>query len=121
MTDNELILEIIDNAQKLKYIEFHYITSWAEFRHYSKLITSTKFIIRALKSSANKLFDSYCKDVIAGISAVNKLLAYSQLQDIITFYKKDLDTLRKMVNEYDEYLGNLGNLIGALLGERRDI
>ena len=120
MTDNELILEIITNAQELKYIECRYITSWREFRYYTKLITSTKFIIRALKSSANRLYKSYCKDVIAGVSDVNKLLAYSQLLDIIKFYIKDLETLRKMVNEYDEYLGN-GNFWYSFLGGERDL
>jgi hypothetical protein len=108
MTDTDakqLILDIITQAKENRAIDFHYIKSWHEFRYYSKLNRSTKLIVKTLRDSANNLFKDYCKDVISGISDVNKLLAYSQLQDIILFYKRDLDTLKQMLDEYDEYLG----------------
>jgi hypothetical protein len=73
-----------------------------------------------LEISAKSLFKEYCKDVIAGISDVNKLLAHSQILDIIAFYKNELNTLRQMIDDYDEYLGD-GHFWYSFLGGQRDI
>ena len=74
-----------------------------------------------MRTSANKLFKEYCKGVIAGISDVTKILAYEQMLDIIAFYEEELETIQSMVDDYDEYLNNFWNYIGALFGERRDV
>lgn len=117
----QLISDILNHAQEDKQFEFKYICSWAEFRHYSKIIKSTKFVIKTLKTSADKLFKEYCQDVIIGISDVNKLLAYSQLVDVICFYEADINTIKKMIDEYDNYLGDWGNFFNALLGGEREL
>lgn len=118
---NQLLLDIITQAQEGKSVEFRYITSWSEFIYYTRLSRSTKLVIKALSASADKVFKEYCKDVIAGISDINKLLAYSQLQDIIAFYNNDLAILKRMLDEYDDYLGNWGNFWHAFLGGEREL
>lgn len=124
MTESEakqLLSDILTHAQEDKQFEFQYIRSWAEFRHYYKIIKSTKFVIKTLKTSANKLFTEYCQDVIFGISDVNKLLAYSQLIDVIAFYEADINTIKQMLDEYDNYLGDWGNFLNAILGGEREL
>lgn len=125
MTDQEttlLIQDIINKAQEGRAFPFRTIRYWSEFRYFSRYAKSTKLIIQVLRSSANGLFKDYCKDVIAGISNITKLLAYEQMLDIIDFYKEDLKTFQAMLDDYDQYLGNFGNFIFALFGEeRRDV
>lgn len=124
MTDQEttlLIQEIIHKAEEGDSQQFKLIESWDEYMHYLKLIKSTKLVIKTLKVSANSLFKEYCRDVTSGISEIAKLLAYSQLLDIVAFYENDLSILRQMADEYDEYLGNFSNFWNSFLGGRRDI
>jgi hypothetical protein len=124
MTDQDttlLIQDIINKAQEGIAFPFRTIQYWEEFRYFQRYARSTKIIIRVLQTSANNLFKNYCRDVITGISDITKLLAYQQMLDIIDFYKEDLKTIQAMIDDYDEYLGNLRNFIFALLGERRCI
>lgn len=114
----QFVFNIINQAQEGKFIKFQYIGSWKEFIYYLRQKQSTKLIIKALKISAKKLFTDYCRNVIAGISDVNKLLAYTKMLDIIDFYKKDLDTLNQMLDDYDTYLGD-GHFLYSLFGGER--
>lgn len=116
----QLLLAILEKAQEGKSLQFQIITSWDDFKYYTHLAKSNKIIIKALKSSANNLFKEYCKDVIAGVSNVDKLLAYVQLRDFIRFYEKDFNTLKQMLDEYDEYLGQ-GHFWYSFLGGERDL
>ena len=121
MTDQEttqLIQAIINKAQEGKAQPYRTILYWSEFKYYRGLAKATKLVIKTLRLSAKKLFKSYCEDVIAGISDINKLLGYAQLLDIIDFYLGELETLEAMLTEYDEYLGE-GNFWYSLLGGRR--
>lgn len=123
MTDAEskqLVLEIIQKAQEGQSRQFQYILYWSDFAYYWRLYKSTRLLIKTLRTSASNLFKEYCQDVIAGISDVNKLLAYSQFLDIIAFYENELKTIRCMLDDYDSYLGE-GNFWYAFLGGQRDI
>ena len=123
MTNTEIhqfLLEVLEHVEKGESLEFRFITSWFEFDYYRRQAQSTKTLIKILESSSNRLFKDYCNDVIFGISHVNKLLAYSQLQDIIAFYQKDLDTINKMLDDYDDYLGQ-GHFWYSFFGGERDI
>lgn len=123
MTDQDttlLIQDIINRAQEGRAFPFRTIRYWSEFRYFQGYAKSTKVIIRILRVSANNLFKDYCQGVIAGISDITKLLAYEQMLDIVDFYEEELKTIKAMVDDYDEYLGNLWNFIGAIFGERRD-
>lgn len=116
----EFLLEILNNAAEGKSIEFRFITSWSEFRFYQRSIRATKLIIKTLEEAADSLFKTYCKEVPTGSADFTKLLAYSEIQDVIAFYAKDLDTLERMLTEYDEYLGQ-GNFWYSFLGGKRYI
>ena len=114
----ELLLNILEQAQEGKLTEFKFITTWNEFISYWKISKSTKLVIRALRSGAKKLFKDYCSDVASGSADVNKLLTFSQLQDTIAFYENDLSTIKRMLDEYDDYLGK-GNFWHSFLGGER--
>ena len=121
MTDSEsrqLLSDIINNAQEGIHFPFRPIVAWDEFRFVKMQARSIKLVIRTLKASAKSLFKEYCKDVIAGISDVTQLLAFSQLQDVTTFYETELNTVDRMLADYKEYLDD-GNLLYALLGGDR--
>ena len=123
MADTEstqLTKEIINKALEGRAQQFIQIQDWNEFTYYRRLSLSTKIIIRTLRQSANGLFKDYCRDVIDGISDVTKLLAYSQILDVVVFYENELTTIKKMLDDYDDYLGNFGNFVRALCGERRE-
>lgn len=125
MTEQEttlLIYEILNKALEGDTLPFNLITCWNEFLYYLRWSRSTKIVIKTLKTSANKLFKEYCKDVIAGISDITKLLAHTQLLEVIAFYENDLRTVQKMLDEYDDYLGDWGNFWRhVFLKESRDI
>jgi hypothetical protein len=124
MTDSEskqLLSDIIKKAQEGVHLPFRPIVAWDEFRFVGLQAKSTKLVIRTLKASAKNLFKEYCKDVIAGISEINKLLAYSELCDIIAFYEVELNIIQTMLDDYDKYLGDWGNFLNAILGGRRDL
>ena len=114
----QILEEILDYAENGEPIEFRLINSLADYR--SRLISykATKLVIKMLKQSSRQLFKTYCKDVTSGISDVTKLIAYSQLDDIILFYEQDLKTLDDMLNEYEDYLWH-GNIFYALTGGER--
>ncbi len=125
MTEQEttlLIYEILNKALEGDALPFKLITCWNEFLYYLRWSRSTKIVIKTLKTSANKLFKEYCQDVIAGISDITKLLAYKQLLDVTAFYENDLATVQKMLDEYDDYLGDWGNFWRhVFLRESRDL
>lgn len=116
----QLLLEILEQAEQKKFVEFRLIKSWSEFMFYRKSRTATKLIIKALDQSSRDLIKSYCKQVESGTSDVSWLLAYSELKDVIAFYEKDLETLQKMLDEYDNWLGQ-GHFFYSILGGERDI
>jgi hypothetical protein len=117
--EQQLLIEILNYAQEGKFIEFRLIRSWNEFIGYWQDSKATKLVIKALRIGAEDLFKSYCEDIVSGSTDVNKLLAFTQLQDVIAFYERDLDTLKRMLDEYDEYLGN--HFWYSFLGGERDI
>lgn len=125
MTEQEtslLIYELINKALEGDALPFKLITCWNEFLYYLRWRRSTKIVIKTLKTSTNKLFKEYCKDVIAGISDITKLLAYKQLLEITAFYENDLATVQKMLDEYDDYLDDWGNFWRhVFLRESRDL
>ena len=115
----QLILDIITKAQEGKAQPFRPILYWSEFIYYKGWVRSTKVVIKTLQVSADNLFKEYCKDVINGISEIVKLLAYSQLLDIVAFYENDLNTVQRMLDDYDTYLGE-GNFWYSFFGGRRE-
>lgn len=114
----ELLLKILNHAEEVKFTEFQFITSWREFRRYQRDLKSTKIILRALRVGSKYLFKTYCKEVRKGSADTDTLLAYSQMQDVIAFYEKDLAIMQRMLDEYDRYLGK-GHFWFSFLGGER--
>jgi hypothetical protein len=115
----QLLLDIIEQAKKSN-TPFTFITTWNEFRFCRQNFRATKLIIKTLEASKQKLFKSYCKDIADGSADVDKLLATKQLEDIIAYYKRELDVLERMLKDYDDYLGQ-GNFWYSFLGGERNL
>lgn len=113
-----LIADIINKALEGKAFPFRTILYWSEYWYFRRWSRSTTIVIKTLRASACSLFKKYCNEVIAGISDVTKLLAYNQLLEIIAFYENDLNTIRQMLDDYEDYL-NSGNFLEAFFGNRR--
>lgn len=116
----QIILEIIKQAQSCKPTKFHFITTIEECLGYYQHIDSTKVIIKVLKRASDKLFKNYCKNVSTGAACVEELIAFTEIREITDFYKTELATFSEMVDEYKDYL-RAGNFFRALMGEHRDI
>ena len=117
----EIINELIQQAEDKDYIEFKLITTWNEYWYYLQQERALKVVIKVLKACIKATFDSYCKEVPLGGADFNKLLACRHLEDVITFYEQDLQTVKKMNAEYDNHLGNWGNFVKEfILGYERE-
>jgi CRISPR/Cas system CSM-associated protein Csm2 small subunit len=116
----QLLFEIVNQAQNQKFTEFRLITSWVDFRLCRKNHLATRLIINMLKDSARNLFNAYCKDIKSGTQDLQQLLAYTEIREITAFYEKELETLKKMLDEYDDWLGQ-GHFWYSFLGGERDI
>ena len=120
MTDNyseQLLSAILDQAQS-EPSEFHFIGSWAEYRYYINLYKSTKLIIKILNKATKTVLNDYCTAVTSGVSDFTQLVAYAQLEDVVTFYKTELKTTYNMLYEYEEYLWS-GNFFYSFMGGNR--
>ena len=118
-TIQQLLLDIINQAQNNKPLEFHFIKTWREFIFYLKCSRGTRVVLRVLKAAANGLFKTYCKDIETGTTDVTKLFAYMELQDVISFYTAELETVKNMLEDYDCYLGSGYFWYSFLGGERQ--
>lgn len=121
MDDNfahQLTLEILNQAQERRFTQFRLLRNWQEYQMARQSVVTTELVIKVLRQSADKLFKQYCKAVITGISDINQLMAYSQLHEVMSFYKVELATFTDMVNEYAEYLRH-GNFLYAYTGGDR--
>lgn len=119
-TKEQIVAEIIERAERGQFTEFRFIKSFDEFLYLREEARITKLNIENLTDAADKLFKQYCKEVIEGTANVGNLLAYTEVMDIVDFYKIEVTTFERMLDEYKEYLCQ-GNFIRAFLGEERDI
>lgn len=116
----QLLIEIIEQAQNQKFTEFRLITTWADFRYWRKNTLATKLIIRMLEDASRNIFKDYCRTVESGTQDIQQLLAYTEIREITGFYNKELETMQKMIDEYDEWLGQ-GHFWYSFLGGERDV
>lgn len=114
----EMILKVIEHAETAQLSEFQLITTWAEYRKYKGKHKAFKLLANGLRKSSNRLFKRYCRAVTAGISNFTTLLAYQRLFTVMEFYKKEIETLTDMLDEYETYLFS-GNLLWAYIGFHR--
>jgi hypothetical protein len=121
MTNTEvqqMMLDIIKEAQSSKPMEFHLISNWTEYKFYKSKRKTFKLIIKALQSSTNRLLKNYCRAIVLDIADITKLLAYHQMQQTISFFQHEHATISDMLYEYNVYLST-GNFMWAFLGGQR--
>lgn len=118
---HEIIDELINRAEAGEHTNNHLIATWAEYRFYLGQQRALKVVIKLLRNCANLVFTDYCKEIKLGGSDLNKLLAYSQLRDVTSYYEQELAIVKEMNDEYDNYIGNWGNFFRALAGYTREI
>lgn len=114
----KLLLDIIEYAETENLSTFRLISCWSEYRFYIGKRKSYKVLVKGLKKSSDRIFKNYCARVPAGISNFNSLLAYQRLIKVSDFYKKEVETISAMIDEYETYL-SCGNFFWSFLGATR--
>ncbi len=114
----QILLTLIKHAQSAKFTEFQFLQNLSEYNFYKGKSKSYRILIKILKKSVNKLFRSYCKKIPEGTANFNSLLAYKQINQTIDFYKRELEIIGEMLDEYEAYLLS-GYFFCALTGECR--
>jgi hypothetical protein len=114
----QIVQAILDQAREGKFTQFRLIENWYDFQECRTQVESLSVIIKLLNRSNSNLLKSYCKTVIAGVSDFEQILAYSEIQEVIDYYKVELDTYTRMVDEFYNYLSH-GNLLYSFLGGNR--
>lgn len=107
----EVLMELVDYADKGEHIPFELISSWTEYLFIYKKLKALKSIIKILSSGSDALLKLYCKDVENLQGDLTALLVSKALAETIEFYKEDVKTVNHMLDEYEIYLlsGNLLN------------
>lgn len=112
MLDTEVIKvinRIIEYTQTGEHTEFHFLRSWPEYKYYKNKRKAFKQVIRMFKNISRR----YRKRLGENTPT------YERLQQILNFYKKELDVVTEIIYEYEAYLLT-GNYLSAMLGELRD-
>jgi hypothetical protein len=121
MTNTEfqqMILKIIEYAQTTPPSEFHFICNWVEYKYFKGKRRSYKLFAKGLHKGADRLFKTYCEGIRDGSANFNKLLAYQQMLQVISFYEREIVTISEMLNEYEAYLFD-GNFLNSFIGVPR--
>lgn len=114
----ELLVNLIDQAETSKNVEFRYIRSWKEYREVHKAYKYKKAVTKLLQASAETIFKKYCKEVSKQSGQFNKLLVYRSIALAADFYTKDVEIIYDMLDEYETYLIT-GNFLDLLTGSQR--
>jgi hypothetical protein len=117
-TNEDLMSELIYNAESGKHRQFQYLRNYLEYSRARQIRRAHKLLVASLRQSLNKQFKRYCKTIKAGESDVIKLLAYKTTDKVLAFYEEELNTIDNMIVEYECYLVN-GNLLDFVFGYQR--
>lgn len=109
----QIIADILAHATD-DPLEFAFIKTWDELVYRKQQYAATKLIIKALSTSAEKLFSRYCRE-LSSHPDISMLLAYKQLVKVKAFYEADLETILLMILEYKQYLGQ-GHFLYSFFG-----
>jgi hypothetical protein len=118
MTDNDILVQLIEHAQAEEYSTFKYIRNWSDYRFTKRNQKALLSTVDALQTSCDRTFNSYCREVRTGTADVTKLIAYTVLRSALKFYEKELSVFNNMVYEYEAYLLE-GNYLHAFFGAER--
>ncbi len=118
MTDNEMMLQLVERARAKDYTKFRYLRNWKEYRYIRQIKKTLELTISALQKAGDNTLKSYCREVRRGTSEITKLVAFNVLNNTLKFYKEELDIVNHMLYEYEAYLLE-GNFVSAFLGAER--
>ena len=113
-TNEDLMSELIYNAESGNHRQFQYLRNVREYTRTRQIKRALTILVASLKQSLNKQFKKYCKAIAAGETDVIKLLAYCTTKKVLSFYEEELNTITDMIIEYECYLAN-GNLLDFIL------
>ena len=117
-TNEDLMSELIYNAESGKHRQFQYLKNVREYHRARQIKRAHAILVSSLRQSLIKQFNKYCKAITAGETDVIKLLAYSTTKKVLSFYEEELNTVNDMIIEYECYLAN-GNWLDFVLGTQR--
>lgn len=117
-TNEDLMSELIYNAESGKHRQFQYLKNVGEYYRARQIKRAHVILVSSLRQSLTKQFNKYCKAIVAEETDVIKLLAYCTTKKVFCFYEEELNTINDMILEYECYLAN-GNLLDFILGTQR--
>jgi uncharacterized protein YeeX (DUF496 family) len=111
--DSNILLDLVKHADD-KHMNFTKICFWSDYIKWHISTWVIRLIIKDLKIAANKLFNSYCKAIKQNHADINMLLAYKQLHQAVLFYEEELQIIRSMLIDYEDWLAD-GNFFDAFV------
>jgi hypothetical protein len=118
MTDNDMMLQLIERAKNKDYSKFRYLRNWKDYQYIRQTKKTLELTISALQKAADNTLKSYCREVRRGTSEITRLVAFTILNNTLKFYKEELDIINHMIYEYEAYL-LCGNYVAAFFGAER--
>ena len=117
-TNEDLISELIYNAESDNHRQFQYLRNYVEYRRAKQIKRTHVILVSSIRQSLTRQFKRYCESITAGETDVIKLLAYCTTNKVLSFYEKELNTINDMLIEYECYLAN-GNWLDFIFGTQR--
>lgn len=110
----EILLSLIDHARTGEHTKFEQLRFFSEYAGARITGRATKRVVDILEESSASLFNRYCKAVSNQQAEVNLLLAHKQLQQAVDFYKEELHIIKRILEDYENYLWD-GNFLKAFI------
>lgn len=104
MTNEEFIEAIMERAEEGKHSEFHFISSWPEYRGGVEAYNALHTMTRRLHKAVNNVFKNYLKHVDSGTSVPEELVAFQKLRNCVNFYEAEKKIFDDMTDEYSAYI-----------------
>ncbi len=110
----EILLSLIAHARTGEHTKFEQLRFFSEYAGARAVGRATKRVVDILEESSVSLFIRYCKAVSNQQAEVNLLLAHKQLQQAVDFYKEELHIIKRILEDYENYLWD-GNFLKAFI------
>ena len=116
--NTNLISDLLTFAKAGKHHEFQYLRNFRDYLFIKKTGQSLLALVNNLVLSSDKLFSEYCQGVSKGHDAIDKLLAYKELDEFITFYEEEYFIVLDVLQEFEAYMRAGHRLTMLFFGER---
>ena len=100
----ELYEALTQKALNAEHTEFEYIKNTSEFFIMKQAVSGLETVIKLYISICNALYKAYCNQVLEGRADFNMLYIFRQNQECITYYKRELEIAKDMLDEYWAYV-----------------